>query len=295
MPVLETNLRISLKNILFTTDFSPASEAALPYVQALARWYGSKVVIAHVVPPEPILAIPMEPATAELDINWQDAKRRMDAFLRSNPLPDMVHETVLQQGCLWDVLAFIIEGHQIDLLVLGTHGRDGIKKLVLGSAAEQIFRRATCPVLTVGPKAAQSSVSFESWKRILFATDFSTGSLNALPYALSFAEENQASLILLHLIPLVPLQEQDEFVARARKRLEQLLPPEAETWCKPEFITRFGFPADGILHVAEQCRADLIVMGVHAASSPKASAHLLWAIAHEVVSHAHCPLLTVRG
>ena len=105
--------------------------------------------------------------------------------------------------------------HAIDLIVLGSHGKHGLKKLVLGSAAEQIFRHADCPVLTVGPKVVAPGPGEVAFKHILFATDFSAGSLRALPYALSLAEENQARLALLHVTPLVPEQHRARAIASA--------------------------------------------------------------------------------
>ncbi|MBZ5720018.1 MAG: universal stress protein [Acidobacteriia bacterium] len=295
MQVPKANLRLSLKNVLFTTDFTSASVAALPYVTALAGWYGAKIVVVHCVEPEPVLSMPMEPMPQDMDFNWRNAKIKMGEFLRSRPLEGTAHETLVLQGDLWPVLEDVIRRHEIDLIVLGTHGREGIKKLVMGSSAEQIFRRAACPVLTVGPKAIHPSVRFENWKHILFATDFSAGSLGALPYALSLAEENQAALTLLHMISLVPMQREQFVIEAARKRLELLVPLEAAAWCNPEFVVQLGFPTDGILRVAEERGADLIVMGVHTPRSPRASVHLPWAIAHEVVSRSHCPVLTVRG
>lgn len=295
MPLANVNFRLALKSILFTTDFSPASEAALPYATALARWYGSRLVIVHSVAPEPMLAVPMEPMPADMDLDWKSAQNKMDALLANPTLEGMAHDSVVQHGELWDVISSVVSKQPIDLIVLGTHGRGGLKKLVMGSAAEQIFRRARCPVLTVGPQASQKAVAFENWRCILFATDFSAGSLNALPYALSLAEENQASLILLHLIPLMPVEQQEEVLQSARERLQLLIPPEATAWCKPEYLVGFDFPAEGILRTAEQRGADLIVMGVRAAGAPRVTAHLPWAIAHEVVCHAHCPVLTVRG
>jgi len=287
--------RISIQNILFTTDFSPTAEAAIPYVLAVARWYGSKVFVVHSVRPEAIVSIPMEPAPLDLNFNWQEAQSNMADFMRRDPFPGVGCETILRQGVFWDVLAEVIEKNDINLIILGSHGRSGIKKLFLGSVAEDIFRRARCPVLTVGPRATNNQANFESWKHILFATDFSAGSLHALPYALSLAEENQATLSLLHLIPLVPLNEERSSIEAAQERLRNLVPADAESWCRLNFEARVGFPAEEILRVAREQHADLIVMGVHAASSPRASAHLPWAIGHEVVSHANCPVLTVRG
>ena len=291
MPVPVVSLRLTFKNILFPTDFSPASEHALPCALAIARLYGAKIFVTHAVTPEPPLAIPLEPVPVDLDPLWQDARRRMNRFLDTVSIRDTSREGILEQGDLWRVLDDVIERHSIDLIILGSHGRHGVKKLVLGSTAEHIFRRATCPVMTVGPDAA--TVEHSKIRHVVFATDFSPGSLKALPYALSLAEENQAHVTLAHLIPLVPMLQQEEVREQSLKRLRQLVPPDAADWCEPELFVGFDFPAEGILHLAADRNADLIVMGVHS-RAVRTSAHLPWAIAYEVVCHAHCPVLTVR-
>jgi nucleotide-binding universal stress UspA family protein len=295
MPVASTGSRLSLKNILFTTDFSEASEAALPYVRGLAKWFGAKVVVAHSAAPVTPLALPMEPIPMDLDFEWAQAQKKLHQFIQSDPVPGARCEAALCRGDLWNTIPDLISQYQIDLVVLGTHGREGVKKLVLGSGAEQIFRWADCPVLSVGPNARRDHSEFESWKHILFATDFSEGSLHALPYALSIAEENQAQLTLAHFVSLVPMQRQGEVEEQARKRLRALLPEDAMDWCTPECMVRFEFPSDGILKIAEERGADLIVMGVHKTNLPRAAAHMPWAIAYDVVCHAGCPVLTVRG
>jgi nucleotide-binding universal stress UspA family protein len=294
MSTLQASLRIAFNNVLFPTDFTSASDAALLYVQALARTFASKIYVTHAVTPYPPVFLPMEPVPIELDSMWQDAKQSLAHFLDLDPLKNTRHEGVLERGELWNVLDDVIHRHSIDLIILGTHGRHGLKKLVLGSSAEQIFRKASCPVLTIGPHVQKPSADGALFKQIVFATDFSAGSLGALPYALSLAEENQAHLILLHVMPLVPLREQDQVAATVRARLAELILPEAADWCRPDCVVRFEFPAEGILTLAESQQADLIVMGVHKAA-PVAASHLPWAIAYEVVCHATCPVLTVRG
>jgi nucleotide-binding universal stress UspA family protein len=294
MSTLQASLRIAFNNVLFPTDFTSASDAALLYVQALARTFASKIYVTHAVTPYPPVFLPMEPVPIELDSMWQDAKQSLAHFLDLDPLKNTRHEGVLERGELWNVLDDVIHRHSIDLIILGTHGRHGLKKLVLGSSAEQIFRKASCPVLTIGPHVQKPSADGALFKQIVFATDFSAGSLGALPYALSLAEENQAHLILLHVMPLVPLREQDQVAATVRARLAELILPEAADWCRPDCVVRFEFPPEGILTLAESQQADLIVMGVHKAA-PVAASHLPWAIAYEVVCHATCPVLTVRG
>jgi nucleotide-binding universal stress UspA family protein len=294
MPATVASLRLSFKNILFPTDFTEASTGALPYALAIAKAYGSKLYLTHAVAPEPPLTIPLEPIPIEMDPLWQQARDRLTRFLDSDPVRDVVREGVLEQGDLWAVLDDVIRRHSIELIVLGSHGRHGLKKLVLGSSAEQVFRRAPCPVMTIGPDAMGEGHGQAAFRHIVFATDFSKGSLSALPYALSLAEENQAQLTLAHLIPLVPMQHQEEVRVSAMKRLYELIPSDAEDWCRIECVVGFEFPAEGILSLAETRHADLIVMGVHA-KAPVSSSHLPWAIAYEVVCHAKCPVLTVRG
>ena len=295
MYATDVNLRLSLRNLLFTTDFSEASEAALPYVMALAQWYGAKVFVLHAVPAEAPLPMPMESLPLTLNASWQQAKKHMEAFLETNPLDAVPHRAVLEQGEFWDVISRTIRTRSIDMIVLGTHGRTGLKKLVLGSMAEQIFRRASCPVLTIGPRAGGRPATVDNWKEILFATDFSAASLHALNYALSLAEENEADLTLLHMVPLVPLQQQDQLRAALEKRLQSLVPADALAWCKPHYEVRFDFAVDGILDAAKHMHADVIVMGVHTPRAPRAASHLPWATANEVVCNAPCPVLTVRG
>ena len=294
MPTLQASLRLTFSNILVPTDFTGASENALAYARAFAKDYGSRIFVTHAVAPNPPIFLPMEPVPPDLDGEWADAQSELDKFLRSEPRTDILQEGILERGELWNVLDDVIHRHSIDLIVLGSHGRHGLKKLVLGSAAEQIFRKAQCPVLTLGPKVPEPKGDVAVFNHIIFATDFSSGSLKALPYALSLAEEHEASLTLLHVVPLVPMQHQMYVSGGAEKRLEALIPPDGKDWCRPSAVVSFEFPAEGILHLAETQSADLIVMGVHK-RAPRAVAHLPWAIAYEVVCHAPCPVLTVRG
>jgi nucleotide-binding universal stress UspA family protein len=285
--------RITISNILLATDFSEVSSGALGYACNLARSYGSKIFVTHVVPPEPYLTVPLEPIPIDLDLFWNREKQNMADFVSAKALEEIPHEDILQRGELWDVISNVIDQHRIDLIVMGTHGRKGLKKIVLGSVAEKIYRQAKCPVLTVRPEVAASARTGWELKRILFATDFSETSLHALPYALSLAEENQATLIFLNVAPLVPYQYKESIVETTCKRLEGLMP--AEPWCTPDFVVCFDFPAQGILQIARDREPDLIVLGVNRRAAAGLSSHLPWSTASEVVSAAPCPVLTVRG
>ncbi|HEV2716313.1 MAG TPA: universal stress protein, partial [Terriglobales bacterium] len=174
---------------------------------------------------------------------------------------------------------------------------------------EELFRLASCPVLTVGPAVSAETGRTRDIRRILFATDFGPASLSALPHAISLASESKAKLILLHLLSPIRVLEMGSYwyvgtdlieqqeTARVRtiERLQQLIPPEANLPCDPEFLVDSDSLPDGIPKIAAENQVDLIVMGVNRVGSARASAHLPWAIAHEVVGHAKCPVVTVRG
>jgi nucleotide-binding universal stress UspA family protein len=290
-----TNTRISLSNILVTTDFSQVSKAALPYATALANQYDSRIVVAHALSPEPRLGVPVDPLPVEDDPAWLAAEGKLAEFVLDNPLEVRPTEMLLERGDVWSVISDIIQKNEIDLVVVGTHGRQGLRKLVLGSEAEKIYRRAPCPVLTIGPQVPPLADVNWKVKTILFPTDGSETSLKALPHALSLAEENEAQLIFFQLMPLVPLRFQESDEASARELLRTLVPREAEVWCKPEFVARFDFPVEGILRLAQERDVDLIVMGVRKSNEAALQEHLPWPIASQVVAQAHCPVLTVRG
>lgn len=293
MPLVEQQGRVSLKNILLATDFSEFSQAALPYALAVARLYQSKVYVAHVIPPEAHLAVPLEPMPLEYDKNWRMAALHMDTFMGAGPLKDVAHEVLLEQGEFWDVLSDMIKKHEIDLIVLGTHGRGAIRKLLLGSVAEQVVRQAPCPVLTVGPDVAPKVVPQGAFRQILYATDFQPGSVHALAYALALAQSNQAQLVLLHVVP--PEEASRGQPADFTERLAQLLPEEARSWCHPELVVESGVPAELILKVAAEKQADLIVMGARPVQHVHVATHLAWVTTSRVLSHAKCPVLTARG
>ena len=174
-------------------------QAALPYLRAIAERYGSTIHVVHVLAPE--ASCGADGQFPELDAEQDIAKSAMKTLLASLPSATSHTRRPSNGDRCGRFSPRFIEEKSIDLIVLGTHGRRGLKKLVLGSVAEQVFRRAPCPVLTVGPHTAQRGNAQASIATILFATDFSSGSHHALPYALSLARANHSHLILLHAVP----------------------------------------------------------------------------------------------
>ena len=297
MRTLEARTRIEVKNILFATDFSLAATSARPYAAGLARRFGAKLYALHVMTPivnpmtEPATWAVIEKATkAEAE---EQRKTLLESFQGIQP------EVLIEEGDLWSILTASIDKNKIDLIVLGTRGRSGVRKFFLGSTAEEIFRQAPCAVLTVGPFSPKEPPQRGEFREILYATDFSPESVAAVHYAISLAQEFQAHLTLLHIIANAKpgdLVHPAELLTSSAKLLRNLVPPEAELWCEPRYEVEQGAVAEKILEVAEHRNVDLIVLGVHRPGGlPGAATHLPIATAHKVVSHATCPVLTVRG
>jgi nucleotide-binding universal stress UspA family protein len=303
-----TSKKATFNNILLATDFSEASRKALPYAAAVAVRYGSKLYLVHVISPEPRWPIPIEPEPRELQRDWTDAELAMKALVAVDLVKSTRHEVLLERGAIEDVLLELMQRHEIDLLVLGTHGRGGLKKLILGSVAEQLFRLASCPVLTAGP-GVPGGMEEHRFRRILFATDFGPASLHALSHAISIAMEHKAKLTLLHVVLPLPVPDTGPYwyvgtdiVDREQRayretveKLKRLIPRDVKLESDPEFVAAFGYVPEEILKIADGSQADLIILGVRRVASACTSAHLPWATAHAVVCRAKCPVLTVRA
>lgn len=292
MQALDARLRIQLKNILYCTDFSSAADAAFPYAVDLARHFGAKVNALYVRnPDEYIMAFP-EGGSIPTGFTEEQARTRLDGMMET--LSDTDHEVFVIEGEVWPAIESVVVKNDIDLIVAGTRGRTGIAKVVLGSRAEEIFRRAACPVLTVGPHLAEH-LPHVAIKQILYATDLTAEAAAAAPYAVSLAQEYQSGLTLLHVITdprTGDLVQPHELIASAERRLRELVPPEARLWCEPRFDVEQGPAAETILDIAELRKADLIVMGVH--RSAGVATRLPMATAHRIVSGAKAPVLTVH-
>lgn len=298
MTTASASSRIALKNIIYLTDFSEPSEAALPFAAAIAREYGSKIYLLHIILPTTtyVLTTP-EMLPSAIDTQEETALEAMRQV--ESQFVGLPYETIVERGVgVWPELARTIEDCGIDLIVLGTRGRTGAQKFLLGSVAEEIFRRSPVPVLTIGPHVPTGTHQGARFHRVLFATDFKAESLAAAPYAISLAQENQARLVLLHVMRECGQGKDEKLrelsVAEAMYQLHQTVPEDAELWCRAEPMVRFGNPGDRILEAASERGADLIVLGVRdAAGRLSAATHLERTTAHKVVAYAECPVLTV--
>jgi nucleotide-binding universal stress UspA family protein len=294
MQAVQASTRITLKNILFATDFSAASDAAAPIAIQIARRYGAKIYGVHVNASDPYVAAAPAAWAAMAEAAERAAKEAAGRL--NEQLQGIEHEVVIGEGKIWEVMSDLIEHKEIDLVVLGTRGRTGFGKTLLGSVAEQILRQSPCPVLTVGPHVNLWSEEYAKMREILYATDLAADFPMAAPYAVSLAQENQAHLVLLHVIEdskAGDLVDSPEVVNVKERKLQQLVTQQAGLWCDPSYIVEQGPAAEKILDVAKRRHTDLIVLGARPAKG--LATHLNIGTVHKVVSQATCPVLTVRS
>jgi nucleotide-binding universal stress UspA family protein len=301
---------IAVKNVLFATDFSATSNAALPYAAAICRRFGATLHAAHVVSDASLLMMSGGVDYVSMSTIYEDALAEAKGKLEelSAHLEGIEHRSYIRHGQVWKSLAGVIDQNQIDLIVVGTHGRSGLGKLLLGSVAENILRHAACPVLTVGPKVSgraklpvflahvrDLAPAELELRHILFATDFSQYAVYAAQEAVALAEEFRSRLTLLHVMEdYGELGRRPDLMEDSVGRLKSLVPSGAALQYAPDSVLEFGAAADGIVKVASDREADMIVLGARAAGQGRTT-HLPWSTAHHVIARAHCPVLTLRS
>ena len=299
----------ALKKILVATDFSQCSHHALEYGLRLARGLDATLDLTHVISSANLALAGPQALGFAGDAAWRDLTELEHALECSGALSGIPHHLHLAQGDICAQLERIVDEDDIDLVVVGTHGRAGMMKIVAGSVAENIFRRISCPVLVIGPKCAIKNEDGEKLiaERVLLATDFGAASRHAIPYAAAIANQAQGKLILLHVIPPLALTSADSFwylgpqlegmkkalQTQTTEQLRKLVPQELG-FTEPEFVTEVDFPVDGILRSASKHHADVIVLGLRGGPS-RAASHNPWEIADRVICGATVPVLTVKA
>jgi nucleotide-binding universal stress UspA family protein len=300
--------RIEIERVLCPTDFSYLSTRALDHAAAIGRWFEARVEVLHVIPfviPAGTGDMPYFPAPAAATPKVRESElRELQQFVSAAVRAGAAVETELREGSPAREIVRWAEERSADLLVMGTHGRSGLERLLLGSVAEEVLRHAPCPVLTVCHGEAPAGPAL--FRRIICATDLSEASAHTIGVALSLAEENQAALTLVHVleglvaasyvapVPLgVPHEgSQREGLERdALTRLRAAAPDEARTWCQVTEKVRAGCAHQQILRLAAEKKADLIVVGTHGRGPLEQM--FFGSTSRHVVRGAACPVLSV--
>ena len=300
-------LTLSFKNVLLATDFSPISDTAIPYAAAICRRFGGTLHTVHVLSDTAVIMMTGGVDYVSMATLYDDAIAEAKEKLQhiADGFEGIQHREYVQQGQIWKNLAAVVEENDIDLIILGTHGRTGLGKLLLGSVAEDILRHAPCPVLTIGPhvsarerfpgytgKAHDIAPRGLEVKQIVFGTNFGQNAALVAQTAFSLADEFHARLTMLHVMEdYTQLGTQPGPIQDSLRRLEDLIPSDVCLQFVPEELVEFGSAHERILKVSADRDADLIVIGTR---PEVGTTHLPWTTTHQVIAHAKCPVLTVR-
>ncbi len=292
MPVLQ-RVTVSVKNILLATDFSPVSEKAASYAKALALNFRSSVEVAHVFEPsrmisslEAVLGMPVQQKR-------RDCVQGLERLRREFAADGLEVASCLLEGHKpHDGLLKVAEQQDIDLIVAGTHSRSGLERLVLGSVAEQLIRKAACPVLTVGPHAKVPGDGPLVFRTMVYATDFSPEASKAAVFALSFAQDSGAHIYFCYVAGANTSSEEKKSLDLSFKAgLKKMIPESTYEWCTPETVVEHGNASKAILELAGRVGADLIVLGARQASFWLT--HVEHGLTPDLLAEATCPVMTV--
>lgn len=293
MAVIGNAPSVALEHMLLALDFSRCSESAMDYAQMFAQRFSSKLTIANVVDlsllarsGEVISGKQLDYVRRESTENIERAVTQVsEAGVKAEGKSVEAYNPALRMVQLAKQLG-------AELIVVGSHGRRGMNKFLLGSFAEGVIHQASCPVLTIGPKVKPAGDSL-ILNTVLFASDLQHQTVEKARVALVFAEDSMAHVVLCHVVARPPSKLEDaldqQFSAEAA--LKRLIPNAAYDWCSPEIDVDYGDPAKRILLLAEQNHADLIVMGARRGTTW--FTHFTKGVAAGVIEQATCPVMTI--
>jgi nucleotide-binding universal stress UspA family protein len=299
---MRETLKINL--ILCPIDFSEFSVSAYQHALSVAGHYRAKLVAQHIVelwrhPAADFVA------SAGLYEEYSQAlresgKEQLQEFVKKHTHDEIQPELLVQVGVAADSILSFAQSQETDVIVMGTHGRRGFDRLMLGSVTDRVMRTAPCPVLAAS-KPPHGSVAagrerghVHHLSRILFCADFSENSERALKYAISATAEYDAELTLLHVLEGAPsLAKTEEAMAVAAQRLDKLIPPEGRKTLSIKTEVRIGKTYAQIIQLAEEAQIDLVTMGVRGRGALDVA--VFGSTTYRVMQLGSCPVLAVRS
>ncbi len=291
VPVERGESTAIFRKLLVAVDFSKSSTAALAYAEDLTRLYASELVLTHVVsfvsassPDAGALYIAPEIGQAMAEDLDQLANQLMQRGIKSR--------TILGEGLVADALEEIVQQEKPDLLMIGTHGAHGLERLILGSTAEAILRKVSCPVLTIGPGCTKITRKTLALQTILYATVLQHPSEAALRYAASLARAMHAHVEIVHAVDEIHEMSRREVDIELQSQTDMMADALKGSDGKASAHRVYGEPVEAIVYWAIKTKADLIVLGVER-GRPLAS-FLPAGIAYRMICSAPCPVITLK-
>jgi len=298
---MRETLKINL--ILCPIDFSEFSVSAYQHALSVAEHYQAKLVAQHIVElwrhPDAGFVASAELYEEYIQALRESGKKQLQEFVENHTHDEIQPELLVQVGVAADSILSFAQLQKADVIVMGTHGRRGFDRLMLGSVTDRVMRRAPCPVLAASKPhdsvaAGKERGHVHHLSRILFCADFSENSERALKYAISATAEYDAELTLLHVLEGAPsLAKTEEAMAVAAERLDKLIPPDGRKTLKIKTAVRIGKTYAQIIQLAEEAQIDLVTMGVRGRGALDVA--VFGSTTYRVMQLGSCPVLAVRS
>ncbi len=298
-------MKVQFKHILCATDLSDFSNSAIFYGAAVAREFGARLHLCHVVD-FPSVSVRGAEYVFPLDQQENLMERAGEKLNKLMSGQSVEWEPVVIAGSPADTISNLVKQRNIDLAITATHGRVGLKRFLLGSVTERLIRSISRPILIVRPPERElnaEEIRSLRFKRILVGCDFSSDSDNALNYAFSLAQEFEAAIHLVHVIEPFTYRDmllpdtvvdvvKEDLQTRLIEKLTSLIPDEARHWCEIKTLCLGGEPFEELVRYAQMNEIDLITLGVRGRGLVESL--LLGSTTDRVIRRATCPVLSVH-
>lgn len=294
MPVRGDNTELNLKTVIYATDFSQCSQNAGAYAARIAAYFSAQLLVVHA------FTLTQAAMEVESDMTLLSTQRKdllaqlssQASLLSSNQIEAIPS---LVEGDPKLVIPSLADLRSPSMVVLGTHGGSGLDRGIVGSVAEQILRSTNWPSLSVGPQVRPVSSTTFPFKRILFATDFTTVAAQAATFAVSFAEALGAGIDVLNVIQEDAIEHPDrlsELQSKFYGALDGLVPQHAKEFCDPRTFVAVGKAHNKILEHIRERAIDLLLLGIRKTSF--LSMEIRTSKTFRLIADAECPVLTIR-
>ena len=302
---MKPTMKVNFNNILCATDLSELSNVSISAAVALAKEFNAKLYICHVVDLT-VQAAYGDVVLAPIELQNQTTEYALDHINTLIGDQDIDWEPLISTGHPSDEIAKLVDAYHIDLAVLATHGRSGIKRVILGSVTERLMRILPCPLLIVRSLESDNTAVQQyrlKIKKILAGCDFSPYSKLAFHYGLSLAQEFEAELHMVHVVEThnykdllktsTAVKEDSEIQLQKQisDKLSRMIPKESFAWCQPKIVLLAGQPYEEIIKHALLHQIDLIVLGIRGKNLIEAL--FTGSTTDRVARQAPCPVLSV--
>lgn len=289
--------QLTLKTVVYATDFSSNSENAGLYASMFARAFNAELLLAHAF----VLSPRAMDVEAGVTSSAAKSQQRKDLELALIGMTSRYEESVkhvgiaLADGNPQDRIPELAEQNAPSLIVLGTSGRGRIGRGLVGSVAEKILRAASQPSITVGPVVAPFNPVSTTIRRVLYATGLSEAAARGARYAVGIANAFQASLEVLHVIreDVRSPEQLRELQGRFHEILKGIVPERADDIAKPSALIEVGSAHERILERLKETSADLLVLSIRKSSHMWLQSRLSGAF--HIIANAPCPVMTITG